>query len=235
MLLAAVVSVVHYAAAVSLLIVAMSAFPPALAGFWVLALPLNMMAPDLVSKAHPVAWWLNSLGYGFLIAWAGVSARWVRRRDDPSWWEFRPGAALIAFALIALVLGELYHPVTGPDDARREAIALARAAAAEDGAETLRKTVGYYERVAADGSMPPYVRSLNARNAEEEAVKVKREESRARSERAEAAYYSRLKIRPGTRYPALTLLAFGAFLELIGSRRRLRSKVGLDQNDMSLG
>jgi hypothetical protein len=136
--------------------------------------------------------------------------------------------------LFILLLGELYHPQTGPEAAQWERIALARVAAAEANAENLRQRVRYYEGVAADESWPPSVRALNARNAEELALKAKQEVDRSRSERAEAEFYHRLKLRPGTRYPGLMLLGLGVSLELITLRRGYRAKVLSDEKVVSL-
>jgi hypothetical protein len=223
-----VLSVAHSALSFLLLACAVSAgYLPALVGFWILEFPLIVSVPDLFSKPHPVAWWLNSLAYGLIIAWVGYSARWIRHRKHVTFWELRLGAALIAFALIALLLGELYHPVTGPADARSEAQALQSAAANDATAENLRKRVVSHERLAAEVPKLPSIRALHTKLAREEFLKVQQEESRARFHRAQAAYYGFLAIRSGTRYPALILLGLGVLLEWIRLRRRRRARSGL--------
>ena len=232
LVLATVISVFHYAVTYFLLMVALGcALPPAAAAFQLLAFPLIISNPDLIS--NPVAWWLNSLGYGFLIAWLRCSAVWARHQKHVAWWEFRIGAGLIAFATVALLLGEIYHPVTGPTDARSEDIARRRAAAAIDTADNIRRRVAHFERVATDESWSPYVRGLNAKNAEEARQQAKQEDSRAISYRAEAEHFARLKVRPGTRCPALVMLIFGFLCELITLRQRGRSKVEPNENDVA--
>jgi hypothetical protein len=65
-------------------------------------------------------------------------------------------------------------------------------------------------------------RELGRRDREEWTEKIQREEAVARQEKAEAAYYSRLKRYPGTRGPGLIVLAVGALVWLMsfGQRRR---------------
>jgi hypothetical protein len=115
----------------------------------------------------------------------------------------------MGFGVIALLLGEVYHPVTAPDDARSERNCLQRAEAADESAENLRKMAANF-------------RQLGRRDREEWAARIEREETVARQMRTEAAYYSRLKSRPGTRGPGLIVLAVGALFWLVslGQRRR---------------
>jgi hypothetical protein len=215
LLLAFVIAVVHYAMAYAFLVCAVSGmFVPALIGFWLLAFPLIATVSDLASKSHPVAWWLNSLIYGFIIAWIYCTVRWSRRAKGVVWWQCRIEWALIGFGLIALLLGEVYHPVTAADDAQSERNALRRAEAADKSAENLRAFFAKF-------------RQLGRRDREEWAERIQREEAVARQEKAVAAYYSRLKRYPGTRGPGLIVLALGGLVWSIAYRQRRRAASGM--------
>jgi hypothetical protein len=215
LLLAVVVTALHYAMAYGLLVCAVSGiFVPALIGFWILAFPLIATVPDLASKSHPVAWWLNSLAYGFVIAWTYSTIRWSRRLKVVTLCQCRFEVVLIGFGLIALLLGEVYHPVTAPDDARSERNCLQRAETADKSAENLRKLAANF-------------RQLGRRGREEWAARIEREETVAMQMRTEAAYYSRLKSRPGTRGPGLIVLALGGIVWSIAYRQRRRATSGV--------
>jgi hypothetical protein len=205
---------VHYALANVLLVCGVSGIlVPALIGFWILAFPLIATVPDLLSKPHPVAWWLNSLVYGFVIAWACCAVRWSRRAKRVAWWQVRLECALIGFGLIALLLGEFYHPITAPDDARSERNCLSRAEAADAAAKNFRKQLSNLGQI-------------GRKDRQEWASKIEREEAVARRERAEAAYYSRLKHYPGTRGPGLIVLGLGGLIWLIAAMQRRRESSG---------
>jgi hypothetical protein len=226
--LAACLAVVHCALAFFLLFASVGGlFPPAMLGFHVLAFPLIATVPDLFSRPHHLAWILNSLAYGFVAAWAWCFARWSRRTKGASPWDAGLGTAFVTYALIALPLGELCQSVTGPEAAESEARAIRRAEVAEADAVRFRTQAAADARAAADSSILPHIREFRARYAREAESKAGEAEGRARSFRAEAAHYARGKLRPGTRYPALILLAFGVSLGWIARRRRRRLRIEL--------
>ena len=225
--LAVAFAAVHYVLSHVLLFAALGGLiMPAMIGFRILTFPLFAAIPDS-SWPNEFAWLINSLAYGFVIAWALCFARWARRSKGASLWDAGLGTALVTFAGLALQLGEIGQVTSGPDAVRSRELAARRAEVAEANTENIRKGVAYYERVAADESKTTYIRELHANNAREEAAKAAKEEARADSFRAEAAYYARLETRPATRYPALILLALGVALGWIARRRRRRSEATL--------
>ncbi len=200
--------------------------PPFVLGYQILMLPLLAVVPDVFGRPdHYLVSFVYSLACRFVAAWALCFARWSRRTKGTSLRDARLGTACVALAAIVLVLGEIRQPGDGPEAARVGATAARRAEVAEADAARYRADAEAHDRAAADPSVLPHIREFRGEYGREARAQADEAERRARSYRSEAASDARRAVRPGTRHPALVLLAAGLTLGVVARRRKRRTDI----------